>query len=1087
MIENDHTIACPRCGTRVSPAFKFCPNCGLALSGQESDPGEIRGPSEGRLGTAAAERRQLTVMFCDLVGSVALSLRLDPEDLRNVVQQYQKVASDAIDRFEGYIAQFLGDGILAYFGYPVAHEDEAVRAVCAGREIIRGIEQLGKTLQTQHDIDVAVRIGIHTGIVVVGEMGTGARRENLALGDTPNLAARLQSLAAANGMVVSEATFRMVSSRFEATDLGLQTLRGTSHAERVYQIAEERLLGSPLDLLGRRDPVSSVGREREAETFETFWKAVEGGEGQVLLLHGEPGIGKSHVVQVFRQRLEGRLHRRVECRCSPYLRSTPLHPFTDWLSSVLNFYPDQSAAERLEMIGMVARSNKLEDADAVPLLASLLGVPLDGERLDLGFSPSLRRERVEHVLMELLFRIGDDAPLQLVVEDVHWADPTTRSFIQRFAGEIRERRILLLLTSRPRPELAWSPGTRVEFLPIERLSRTQVVAVINSVANGKALPEKVVEQLVERTDGVPLFVQELTKMVLESGQVIECDDCFELADDVVDLSIPSTLNDSLMARLDRILPVKEIAQVCSTLGREFSFELARVVSRLNEADLAVALTRLVDAELLIAEGRPPKSRYMFRHGLIQEAAYESVLKSRRQQYHDRVADHLIEHPSSKESRPEIIAHHLTRAGRRDRAASYWLIAGQEAYERWANEEALDYFTRGLALLDGLKPKAAIQYDRFFLQAGLGLASIQLKGYTHHSVLSALEKARAFAEELPDQSISFPVVRGIWAHYTVIGDHRRAEGIAHQLSELADRGGAETRRIDADLANASTAFWQGRVQEAEREFGRILTEHADLIDEPPPALATQHPLIGALSYRSVAQWYLGFPDQAEQSGRQAIEYANRVNHPFSSAFAHGFYGLLQTYLGNRDDAAANGEKAIGISTQYGFPFWQGIGAVLKSWARSDDDPEAAIEAMHAALSGLRRAGVQIWTSYPSALLAELIVNQGRHDEGLGLLDSVVARARENDEGYFLPEILRISANCLHAAGNPEQADAFRHEALGLAREQGARPVLLRILLDLADDGGVGSDELDELLRTTCESFTEGLELPEVTAARQIYSD
>ena len=1083
------TITCPRCGTPVAATFKYCPNCGLALADfpQPTPNAPADTPAElVQQAPPTPERRQLTVMFCDLVGSVALSLKLDPEDLREVIGRYQNVATECIEQYEGYVAQYLGDGLLAYFGYPVAHEDEAVRAVRAGREILTGIGRLNESLQDDYGIEVAVRIGIHTGIVVVGEMGSGARRENLALGEVPNVAARVQALAGENKLLASEATYRLVAPAFEGKDLGRHTLKGTDHEERIFEIVDERFLGSSIRISSDHPAaLTPVGREGECAVFERCWQDVENGHGRALILHGEPGIGKSHLVHLYRHSVKDRPHRSVDCRCSPYYQSTPLHPFMDWLRGVLNFYPEQSPADRLEMIEFVVRQNRLTEPDAVALLAGMLSVPLSKGHQGLDIAPSLRRVRDEELLAKLFLRIAEEEPLLLTVEDVHWADPTTRSFLQRFAARLHDRRILLLLTSRPRPETSWGEDAPFESLVLRRLSRPQVEAVIDQVARGKRIPQKLVEQIVEKTDGIPLFVQELTRMVIESDLVTECDECFKLASDVPELSIPATLQDSLMARLDRILPVKQVAQICSTIGREFSFELARVVSKLDEPDLGVALQRLVEAELLYVDGVPPKSRYTFKHALIQEAAYESVLRGSRQTYHRRVAEHLIEHPDLEESRPEIIAFHLTRAQVRDLAAHYWRRAGEAAYARWANEEAVEYFTRGLALVNAGGPADDVRRDRFFLQVGVGLASLQLRGYTDPAVLSAFEKALTFAGELDDRTLAAPAIRGIWAHYTVIGDHRKAAAIAEDLENLSGRSDDPALRVDAELAHASTAFWRGRAAEAAARIERVLQE-IDNGEDRPTTLTVQHPKVGALSYLSLARWYLGYPEQADRIGREAVEIAAGIKHPFSIAFANGFYAVLQTYLDDSECARISADHALETATRYGFPFWSGIGTVIKAWSEREEDPLRSIATMQQALGNLRRAGVQIWTSYPGALVADLMIRNERIEEGLALIESITARAAAGDEGYFLPEIQRIRARCLQAAGRNAEAVHVRSSALDLAQRQQARPVILRLLLDIADDEGTVTPELDALLHVTYSSFTEGIDTHEVVAARRAIS-
>ncbi|MEX0748264.1 MAG: hypothetical protein WD275_09715 [Rhodothermales bacterium] len=608
--------------------------------------------------------------------------------------------------------------------------------------------------------------------------------------------------------------------------------------------------------------------------------------------------------------------------------------------------------------------------------------------------------------------------------------------------------ILFLITSRPWPEMKWPEHVAVDAIPLRRLSRSQVEAIISDIAKDKLLPRRIVDQIVEKTDGVPLFVQELSKMVIESGLVVECEDCFELAEDAPDLSIPATLQDSLMARLDHLLPVKEVAQLCSVLGREFSYDLAVAVSRLREPALVSALDRLVAAEILLTEGTPPKSRYMFRHALIQEAAYESLLKSSRVEAHRRIAEYLSQTTDLDEARPEIIAYHFTRAGVRLEAARHWCRAGQNAHERWANEESVDYFSRGYAILEGMAPTPELQRLRFFLSAGLAVASLQIKGYTHPSVLSAFERARTFADQFEDVSASIPILRGIWTHYTVLADHRRADELAKQLAVVAARAEDPLNRMEAELTQASTDFWRGRVHEARLSYEDILLRYAGAEDLPPSALSVQHPFVNALSYLSLALWYMGHPEEALKRSHMAVEIADRFSHPFSQSLALTFQTALYSYFDDREQARLSAQRAVEISGRFGYPFWLAISTMIRAWSVAAEDPETAIRSMSKGLSALRSAGARIWTAHPSAQLANLLAERGRHDEALSVIDGVVSQSESCDEKYFFPEILRIRSKLLAELDRLEEAEVVGARALILAREQQAKPIVDHILADMS---------------------------------------
>ena len=611
----------------------------------------------------SAERRQLTVMFCDLADSTALASQLDPEDLREVVRAYQQTCAEVIQRFDGYIAQYLGDGLLVYFGYPQAHEDDALRAVHAGLEIVEAMRVLNARLEEVRGIRLAVRLGIHTGQVVVGEMGGGARHEQLALGETPNLAARLQSLAALDTVVISAATLHLVQGYMECQELGIHTVKGVTSPVSVYRVLRSSVAQGRLDAVSVRGLTPFVGRGSEMALLLERWVQVKEGTGHVVLLSGEAGIGKSRLVQVLKDHALGEAHTRLECRCSPYHQNSALYPLIDLLHRTLGWQEHEGSAERLEKLEHALGQYRLPLDATVPLLAALLSLPLpDGRYPTLTLTPQRQKQKTLEAILTMVLELTERQPVLFIVEDLHWIDPSTLEFLGLLIDQGPTVRLLTLLTYRPSFQPPWMGRAHITPFTLTRLPAAQVEAMVARLTSGKPLPAEVLHHVVTKTDGVPLFVEELTKMLLESGLLTEADDRYMLAGPLPSLAIPATLHDSLMARLDRLAAVKVVAQLGATLGRQFSYGLLQAVSPMDESTLQHALQQLVDAELLYRRGVPPQATYLFKHALIQDAAYESLLKSTRQQYHLRTAQAVAERfPDLVETQPELLAHHYTEA------------------------------------------------------------------------------------------------------------------------------------------------------------------------------------------------------------------------------------------------------------------------------------------------------------------------------------------------------------------------------------------------------------------------------------------
>lgn len=677
-----------------------------------------------------AERRQLTVMFCDLQGSTALSQQLDPEELRDVIRGYQEVCAGAVARFEGHIAKYLGDGLLVYFGYPQAHEDDPQRAVRAGLAILQDMGPLNARLKSDKDLELTVRIGIHTGLVVAGEMGGGDTLEELAIvGETPNIAARIEGAAEPDGIAISDVTASLVQGFFLCESMGPHDLKGISEPVELFRVLEESGAQTRFDVAVSTHLTPLVGREQEVGLLLDRWEQVEEGLGQVVLVSGEAGIGKSRLLQGLIDGLAGRPHVFQQHRCSPYHQNSALFPVIESYERWLGFQREDSQEERIQAIETALEERSLLTPEALSLWAGMLSVPLDESHPPLDLSPQRQRQKTMELMTQLKVATANEQPVLAVFEDLHWADPTTLEFLGLLVEQVATSKVMAILTFRPEFTPPWGSRSHVTQINLNRLPQRLATDLIALVTGGKELPEEVIDQIASKSDEVPLFVEELTQMVIESGLLREMDGRYELTGPLTDLAIPSTLQDSLTARLDRLGEVKEVVQLASVLGREFIYQLIQAVSQQDDAPLSDHLRQLVAGEFLYQQGVLPEASYIFKHALIQDAAYNSLLISRRQQYHQLVAQVYEESfPETVESQPELLAHHYTEAGLNQQAVPYWQQAGQIAVRRSANVEAVNHFTKGLELLEALPDTQERDSQEAELQTFLGQCLIQVRGF-----------------------------------------------------------------------------------------------------------------------------------------------------------------------------------------------------------------------------------------------------------------------------------------------------------------------------------------------------------------------
>ena len=1072
---------CLDCGFTNYPDAKFCSGCGRALSSGTPVSTDSATAHEA----PEAERRQLTVMFCDLVGSSALAERLDPEELRDLLAQYQQTCADVIQRCGGHIARYVGDGILAYFGYPQAHEDDPQRGVRAGLDIIEAIRNLDAKI-TNPEVSLAVRIGITTGLVVAGDIGTGERVEEQAIvGETPNIAARLQEVAEPNTMVISAHTQRLVEDLFDCEDLGAQKLKGISQEVNVYRVRAESDAPSQFEAKATRGLSPLVGREEEISLLRKRWNQAMEGESQVVLLSGEAGVGKSRIVRGFREHLKDELQYQVLYYGSSYHQHSALHPAIDQLERALRFDKTDSSEQKLDKLEAVLINLGLSVTECAPVLALLLTILMEDRYPALELAPEELKRRTLETIVTIIQAMCSQNPVLMVVEDMHWIDPSTQELLSLVIEQLKSSRLFLLITYRPEYESPWDAYTHITSLRLNRLSRRDSTAMITRVTRGKMLPKEVLDQIVVKTDGVPLFIEELTKTVLESGLLKDEGGKYNLSEPLPPLAIPASLQDSLMARLDRLASVKEVAQLAATLGRTFNHELLAAVSSLEEAELKDALTQLIQAELIYRRGLPPAVTYEFKHALVQDTAYQSLLKSTRQQYHQRIARTLEDHfPTVAETQPELLAHHFTEAHLTEPAIDYWYQAGQRAHQRSANVEAIAHLTKGLELLEPLPDNVENAEKELALQITLGLALQAAKGFGVVEVQQAYARARELCEQVGDTPRLFKALWGLTTYYTQSAQLQMARELAGQLLELAQRLQDPTFLIEAHLSMGVPLFWLGEPTQARTHYEKVISlydpnEHDTLVHE-----YGEDPGIAGRARRGFPLWVLGYPDQAIETSLAAAAQAEELSHPFSLARALVIATWIHTFRREAKAAQELSEKAIAICTEKGFPFWLRLGAILRGWALVEQGQfDDGISQMQDDSTKTNSTG----ETHFNALLAEAYSKTGRIEQGITALVEATACANKIGERFWQAELYRLRGELLSPQNGSElEVESCFHQALECARQQQAKSLELRAAISLGRLWRSQNKDVEalSLVAPIYDWFTEGFDTADLKEAKTL---
>jgi len=879
-------------------------------------------------GPETAERRQVTVMFSDLVGSTALSTRMDPEDFREIISAYQKCVAEAVKRFGGFVAKYMGDGVLVYFGYPQAHEDDAERAARAGLELIAAVGAL------KNESPLQTRVGIATGLVVVGDViGAGEAQERGIVGETPNLAARLQGMAQPNTVVIAENTRRLLGNLFDLQDLGAKDFKGIGTPVKAWAVLRPSSVESRFDALHASGLTELVGREEELELLLRRWAKAKIAEGQVVLLSGEAGIGKSRITAAVLERLATEPHIRLRYFCSPQHTDSALYPIIGQMERAAGFVHGDTAQVKLAKLDALLSQTSTSSEEAA-LFPEMLSLPNDGRYPAIELAPEQRRQRTLDALVSQLEALTRKSPILMIFEDAHWIDPTSLEGFSRVVDRVRKLRVLLIVTSRPDSELPWVGRPYVTFLALNRLGESDIGAMIDSVIGNTPLPANVRHDIIERADGVPLFVEEMTKAVLEAESHNAAEHMVAAIPSSA-LAVPASLHASLMARLDRLGSAKELAQIGAAIGREFSHALLSAVVGKPETELASALDRLIATGLLFRHGVPPHASYLFKHALVQDAAYGTLLREPRRVLHARIAETLeTGFTDVAENQPELMARHFSEAGLIEKAANFWAKAAERSLAHSAFVEAVAQANRALTLIPNSPGTRSLRQKQIELQVSLAVAQMSTKGMPAAETRASFEQARLLierAERLGDPSddplLVYRVINGLWNASNAGADGEAMRRQAADCLALAEKQPAVLPRIMGQRLTGVSLMWTGNVREGRPHLDRAieLCNHAD------DALAThvgKDYWVSALVERSFALWLLGYPDASIADGVRGLKYARNFGRAAAFIYALNMTSIVAVFCGNRTTANAQMDESITLATKQGAKAWQILGELLQ---------------------------------------------------------------------------------------------------------------------------------------------------------------
>jgi predicted ATPase len=912
----------------------------------------------------------------------------------------------------------------------------------------------------------------------------------LALGETPNVAARIQGVAAPDTVVVSAATFRLVQGRFSAESLATHMLKGVATPVQVYRIVGESGIPGRPDAAVTHGLSPLVGRELELTLLLERWAQVQEGLGQVVLLSGEPGIGKSRLVGVLKEHVADQPHTRLECHCSPYHQQSALYPVIDLLQRVLAFAGEDTSDAKVQKLEVALSRVQIDLRGTVPLFSALLSLPLPERYVPLALTPQRQRQRTLETLLAIILELAAQHPLLFIVEDLHWIDPSTLEFLTLLVDQVPTARIFALLTYRPEFVASWGTRARLTRITLNRLPRRLVENLVERIAGDKALPSVVVQQVVAKTDGVPLFVEELTKMVLESGLLREGGDRYELAAPLPPLAIPTTLHDSLMARLDRLATVKGLAQLAATLGREFSYELLHAVSPWDEGILQQGLQQLVEAEFLYQRGLPPHATYLFKHALIQDAAYQSLLRSTRQQFHQRIAQVVEQRfPELCKTHPELLAQHYTAAGCHEQAVPYWQRAGQHASDRSAHQEAINHLTTGIELIKTLPETPEHIQQALTLYIALGTALQIAKGFGAPEVEHAYAQARTLWQQVGETPQLVPVLFGLWRFYLVRLQLHTARDLGDTLLGLAQRTHDPALAVVAHYTLGSTSFWLGALPAARQHLEAGLACYTSDQSRAPVFRMGQDLGVGCQVYAAITLWLLGYPDQALAHLRDALALAHELSHPYSLAYVWSMAAIVSQFRRDVSAVYEHAEAAVVLSTEQSFPLWAALDTTLRGWALAmQGQGEEGVAQVRQGIAAWRATGAELAVSYLCTLLADVSDHLGHTEDGLQALAEAHTLVEQHEERWQEAEICRLrGVLLLRQTGTPQaEAEACFQQALDIARRQQAKSLELRAAMSLTrlwQQQGKRA-EARELLAPLYGWFTEGFDTADLQAAKAL---